>query len=391
MGSKAKTARKRAEGVLDAWQDTEVHDRLEDALGAAHDAWDDSPASDAAAKAVDRAVELVNKAATVISDAELDAKAISAAKSARKSAAKAWDDADVPKRTKQLASKAEDVWSDVRSSDAADAVEAGLAEARAHAKDLRTQAIKEAGKAQKLARKQTKKALKSDAAKATKAAGKDARKQYGEAVKAARKQYAAASKSDAAKAARKQLDEARKSDTAKAARKQIKKAQKSDAAKAARAATDASLATVGGWLASSPAADKLGVAPKRRVPAWLWFFIGALAGYAVGTLLAPKRGADLRDDLVTSAERLASGAPLHGGLADAIRARLGADARTREATTLSINVADGTVFVRGALPAGVEASAVEEVIAGVPGVNDIDLHVTPAAAPADEVPAPPAS
>jgi hypothetical protein len=34
------------------------------------------------------------------------------------------------------------------------------------------------------------------------------------------------------------------------------------------------------------------------------------------------------------------------------------------------------VFVRGSVPAGADETAIREVVAGVPGVTDVDLQVT---------------
>ncbi len=65
-------------------------------------------------------------------------------------------------------------------------------------------------------------------------------------------------------------------------------------------------------------------------------------------------------------------------LADRIRATLEADPRTTHLPALSINVADTTVFVRGVVPPSTDASVVREVIAAVPGVDDVDLQVTAA-------------
>jgi predicted XRE-type DNA-binding protein len=154
-----------------------------------------------------------------------------------------------------------------------------------------------------------------------------------------------------------------------------------EASKRAKAATDTSLAAVGGWLAAGPAADKLGLAPKRRVPGWLWALIGVALGFAAAKALAGSSSSgDVRDDLAAAAERLASKAPHPGGtvLADTIRTTLQGDPRTAELRQININVAEGTVFVRGSLPSGIDADAVRNVIEAVPGVEDVDLQLTPA-------------
>jgi osmotically-inducible protein OsmY len=63
-------------------------------------------------------------------------------------------------------------------------------------------------------------------------------------------------------------------------------------------------------------------------------------------------------------------------LADQVRSHLSADPRTADLPGLAINVAEGTVFVRGSVPAGYQESAIREVISSVPGVNDVDLQVS---------------
>lgn len=158
--------------------------------------------------------------------------------------------------------------------------------------------------------------------------------------------------------------------------------------------SDEQLSRLGGWLSQGKAAEKLGVRPARRgLPAWLAALIGVGVGYLIGTLTAPKRGEDLRselaersnewkDDLATTAQRLqqdtadSSAPPSEKPIADEIRTRLGEDPRTAELPKLNVNVAEGTVFVRGSLPAGFDESAIRDVVASVPGVEDIDLQVT---------------
>jgi BON domain len=169
--------------------------------------------------------------------------------------------------------------------------------------------------------------------------------------------------------------------------------------------SDEALARVGQKLASGKTAEKLHVQPaKRSWPGWLLALVGVAAGYAVGMLTAPKRGQQLREDLAGAAEGLASkgsqpatgadrasgpGLETRGGppgddaappaqtlLADQIRTRLGEDARTKDLPRLNINVAEGTVFVRGTVPEGFDESAIRQVIGSVAGVTDVDLQVS---------------
>ena len=164
----------------------------------------------------------------------------------------------------------------------------------------------------------------------------------------------------------------------------------------AQRVSDEQLSRLGGWLSRGKAAEKLGVRPARRgLPTWLALLIGAGVGYLIGTLTAPKRGDDLREDLfargaelkedlAATAERMQqdtadmAAPPSQKPIADEIRTRLGEDPRTAGLPKLNVNVAEGTVFVRGSLPAGFDESAIREVITTVPGVEDIDLQLTAA-------------
>jgi hypothetical protein len=155
------------------------------------------------------------------------------------------------------------------------------------------------------------------------------------------------------------------------------------AAEAARQISDEALERLGGWLSTGERAEKLGVQPKRRRFSWVAAAIGAGVGFAVG-MFAARRGSDLSDDLVIDAERLyqdtadATAPPAERPLEDRIRTALGEDARTADLPKLNINIAEGTVFVRGPLPDGIDEQAVRDVIATVPGVADVDLQLTPA-------------
>lgn len=182
-------------------------------------------------------------------------------------------------------------------------------------------------------------------------------------------------------------------------------AKAAEAAAAAERARDATrrsseerLERVGEWLAASKAGEAMGVsAPRgRRFPAWLLALLAVGVGYAVAKLTSRREEPVYSDDFVAAAERLtpaqeplspassdasAAGtagdaAPAGRPLAERVRSSLEADDRTRSLTGLAINVAEGTVFVRGTVPAGFEEVAIREVVASVPGVTDVDLQVT---------------
>lgn len=181
-------------------------------------------------------------------------------------------------------------------------------------------------------------------------------------------------------------------------------AKAAEAAAAAERARDATrrageerLERVGEWLAASKAGEAMGVsAPRgRRLPAWLLVLLAVGVGYAVAKLTSSREEPVYSDDFVAAAERLTpaqeplspassdaseaaagAGAPAGRPLAERVRTSLEADDRTRSLTGLAINVAEGTVFVRGTVPAGFEEVTIREVVAAVPGVTDVDLQVT---------------
>jgi|GEM_PF-3488462 len=189
------------------------------------------------------------------------------------------------------------------------------------------------------------------------------------------------------------------------------------AAKAQKSSEDA-LGRAGVWLASGQRGKKLGVRGRRSgATTWLFATLGVLVGYAVGAMTAPRRGADLRDEMAFSAQRLmhdtpsgdataqttagpasagpASAGPASAGqqaagqqmgdiptpppqktIADKIRTHLGEDPRTSSLPRLNVNVAEGTAFIRGTVPPGFDQAAIREIAAAVEGVTDVDLQVT---------------
>ncbi|HWB71941.1 MAG TPA: BON domain-containing protein [Egibacteraceae bacterium] len=161
--------------------------------------------------------------------------------------------------------------------------------------------------------------------------------------------------------------------------------RESEPAQQAADATERALQRLGAWLSEGRTGEKLKIRPaKRGVGPWIVALCGAIVGYLIGVLTAPKPGSALRDDLFTAADRLrqdtadVSAPPAQKPLEDKVRTRLGEDPRTAELPRLNINVAEGTVFVRGNVPAGFDENAIRDVIAGIDGVKDVDLQVTAA-------------
>lgn len=167
-----------------------------------------------------------------------------------------------------------------------------------------------------------------------------------------------------------------------------------EARERARDLSEGAMAGLGTWLGSGAVGERLGVQRRRRRwPAILLGLLGVAAGYAIGVLTAPKRGEELRDDwsaasasatdtAMKAASRVSqdtsdvSAPPAEKPLADKVRTRLGEDPRTADLPKLNINVVDGTVFVRGAVPSDADTEQIRGVVAEVEGVTDVDLQVT---------------
>lgn len=274
------------------------------------------------------------------------------------------------------------------------------------------------GKAKKKKAKGESKLAASETKRAAAAAGKAAR-DLGEAVvdqartsdldERAQKAMKRAKKSDAyvkgaqlAEKAKERLDQAgldeRANELARQARdselaRQVRESETTQQArKGLQRFSDEQLERLGEWLTDSKAGKKLGVKPKRRWPTAAAVVIGVGAGWAIGLLTAPKRGDEIRkelaeqssswrEDLSKAADRIGpEGKSLISvsgdDLADKVRSKLGEDPRTAELPKLNVNVAEGTVFVRGTLPSGYEEDTVRSVVSSVPGVQDVDLQLT---------------
>ena len=154
---------------------------------------------------------------------------------------------------------------------------------------------------------------------------------------------------------------------------------------AARTTTQA-LAGLGAWLATGERGKRLGIRNSRRGPGgWVFGLLGVGIGYAIGVLTAPKGGAELREELASRAggSRGDGSADWAGPatteferpLEDKVRTRLGEDPRTSQLPKLNINAVGGTIVVRGAVPEGADRGAIEAVIAGVDGVEHVDIEL----------------
>lgn len=167
-----------------------------------------------------------------------------------------------------------------------------------------------------------------------------------------------------------------------------------EARERARELGEGAIAGLGAWLGSGTVGERLGVQRRRRRwPAIVLALFGVAAGYAIGVLTAPKRGEELRDDWSAASESATdtamkaasrvsqdtadvSAPAAEKPLADKVRTRLGEDPRTADLPKLNINVVEGTVFVRGAVPADADTEQIRGVVAEVEGVTDVDLQVT---------------
>lgn len=158
---------------------------------------------------------------------------------------------------------------------------------------------------------------------------------------------------------------------------------------AGRRAT-AAAAGLGSWLATGRRGEALGIAPARRSGlSWFFALLGVGVGYGIGILTAPKEGREIRDQLVSRGQPERWNGPVgqidgdqgtlapagDPQLADKVRTRLGEDPRTADLPSLNINVVDGTVVVRGALPGDADEDAIRDVVGSVEGVRDVDMEI----------------
>ncbi len=139
---------------------------------------------------------------------------------------------------------------------------------------------------------------------------------------------------------------------------------------------DESLRRVGERLSQGPLGERLGIQPAGSARRWPWLvaaLVGIAAGYAIGVLTGARKG----DQIQQAIDQGKREAP---PLVDAIRAQLTSDPRTAGLPDLSVNVAEGVVFIRGTIPADFDEKALREVIERVPGVEDVDVQVMTAGA-----------
>jgi osmotically-inducible protein OsmY len=146
--------------------------------------------------------------------------------------------------------------------------------------------------------------------------------------------------------------------------------------------TETGFGALSDWLTSSKqgkqVSSKLGLQPRRRWRTVLIALIAAAAGFAIARLVQPKPLPDFGDDFTASAEQLSTQPPAGTDLVDAIRTALKGDPRTAELDEITINVAEGTVFIRGSVPEGTDEDAIRELVGRVPGVTDVDLQLATA-------------
>jgi hypothetical protein len=121
-----------------------------------------------------------------------------------------------------------------------------------------------------------------------------------------------------------------------------------------------------GWYAGR-APIRAGAAVRRLV-GWraLVFF---MAGVAIGLLLAPERGRDLRERI----RRMLAGKGLSDAeLADRVEFELSHAPRTWHLPQPEVAVLNGRVELRGSVPHPVGREEIERVAASVPGVTDVE-------------------
>lgn len=150
------------------------------------------------------------------------------------------------------------------------------------------------------------------------------------------------------------------------------------------------LVSLGTWLATGERGKRLGIARSgRRGLSWVMGLVGVGVGYAAGVLTAPKEGRQIREQLMSRrggegfdnvAGRIGqewedTTPPFERPLEDKVRTRLGEDPRTSHLPSLNINVVDGTVVVRGSVPESADRDAIQDVITGVEGVQNVDLKL----------------
>jgi hypothetical protein len=99
-----------------------------------------------------------------------------------------------------------------------------------------------------------------------------------------------------------------------------------------------------------------------------------LVGIAIGLLLAPVPGAELRARLRKQLSQLGPATPLE--LGDRIREELAASPRTWHLPQPGISVADGVVVLSGDVPHATASADLERTVREVKGVVDVDNRLT---------------
>ncbi len=99
-----------------------------------------------------------------------------------------------------------------------------------------------------------------------------------------------------------------------------------------------------------------------------------LVGIAIGLLVAPVPGAELRARLRRTLSQLGPASPLE--LGDRIREELAASPRTWHLPQPGISVTEGIVTLSGDVPHATAAADLERTVREVKGVVDVDNNLT---------------
>jgi osmotically-inducible protein OsmY len=119
---------------------------------------------------------------------------------------------------------------------------------------------------------------------------------------------------------------------------------------------------------------KTGYRAGRMVGYRRLFFLGA--GIAIGLLIAPMTGRELRERLQT----LINGDTGRGDLAERVRYELSHSPRTWHLPQPEVAVVDGRVVLRGTVPHATGKADLERIAAAVAGAADVDNQLAIAGA-----------
>ena len=153
--------------------------------------------------------------------------------------------------------------------------------------------------------------------------------------------------------------------------------------KSAHEVADRTLDRVGEWIGDGEVGKRMGLRRRRRLRPWTIVLGAAVAAGVAAGVAYMRRSQEESDDSIWGAgdidtptgEQRSTAPGVALPLEARVREALGQDPRTASLPRLNVNVVDGTVFVRGSVPAGVDEQALRAVIEGVDGVTDVDLQV----------------